>query len=133
MEGKPMIYRIFDDLVKAVSGIGKKTFLERPKNLQQELTDFVVVTIPTDIRQRVKGGLDFRSGAYGLFTVFCKAKTDGTVNIESQSKLVQKVLDIFPIVGETIEASNPDIFMQGNDGYGYQVTQISFKLRTIKS
>lgn len=133
MAERPMIYRIYDDLVKAVSGIGKKTFLERPKTLQQELTDFVVINIPTEIRGRVKGGLGFRSGAYGLFSVFCKAKTDGTINIVAQSELVEQVLDIFPITGDTIEASNPTILMRGDDGYGYQVTQITFKLRTIKS
>lgn len=133
MAEKPMIYRIYDDLVKAVSGIGKKTFLERPSTLQQELTDFVVITIPTEIRQRVKGGSDFRSGAYGLFSVYCKAKTDGTINIGAQSSLVEQVINVFPIAGETIEASNPTILMRGDDGYGYQVTQITFKLRTIKS
>ena len=133
MAERPMIYRIYDDLVKAVNGIGKKTFLERPKTLQQELTDFVVITIPTEIRGRVKGGLGFRSGAYGLFSVFCKAKTDGTINIGTQSSLVEQVLGIFPITGETVEASNPTILMRGDDGYGYQVTQITFKFRTIKS
>lgn len=133
MAEKPMIYRIYDDLVKAVDGIGKGTFLERPKTLKSELTDFVVVDIPTEIRQRVKGGLGFRSGAYGMFSVFCKSKTDGTININAQSSLVQQVLDVFPIAGETVEASNPSILISGADGFGYQVTQITFKLRTIKS
>jgi len=68
-----------------------------------------------------------------LISVFCKAKTDGTMNVNAQSNLVQQVLDLFPIVGDAVEASNPAILMQGSDGYGYQVTQITFKLRTIKS
>ena len=133
MANDTFLYKVFNDLVNAAKKTGKPAFLERPKTLKSELTDFVVVDIPTEIRQRVKGGLGFRSGAYGMFSVFCKSKTDGTININAQSSLVQQVLDVFPIAGETVEASNPSILISGADGFGYQVTQITFKLRTIKS
>ena len=133
MANDTFLYKIFNDLVGAAEKTGKPVYLERPKSLKSEVAQFVVVSLPAQIYGMVKGGLGFRSGSNGLFSVYCKAKTDGTMNVNAQSNLVQQVLDLFPVVGETVEASNPAILMQGNDGYGYQVTQITFKLRTIKS
>lgn len=127
---KSLIYLIYSDLVGAVNGIGKKTYLDRPKSVTEELANFIVVDIPTEIRGMVKGSVDFKADCYGTFSVFCKAKTDATINIGSQSELTQKVLDLFPINGKYITASRPRVLMQGEDGYGYQVTQITFSLHT---
>lgn len=133
MANDTFLYKIYNDLVNAAEKTGKPVYLERPKSLKSEVTQFIVVSLPAQIYGMVKGGLDFRSGSNGLISVFCKAKTDGTMNVNAQSSLTQSVLDLFPIAGDAIEASNPAILMQGNDGFGYQVTQITFKLRTIKS
>lgn len=130
MARKPLIYLIYDDLVAAVKGIGKKTYLDRPKNGNEELANFVVVDISTELRGRVKGDFNFTVDSYGTISVFCKAKTDSTLNISIQSELTQKVLDVFPINGKHITASHPSVLMQGEDGYGYQVTEITFRLRT---
>lgn len=130
MTGKPLIYLVYGDLVEAVSGIGKKTFLDRPKRTEEELANFVVVDIPTEVRGRLKGGADVTSDCYGTYTVFCKAKTDRTLNIGAQSELVQRVLDLFPINGKHVTATRPTLLMQGEDGYGYQVTQVTFRIRT---
>lgn len=130
MEKKPLIYLIYDDLVDAVRGIGDKVFLDRPKNTPEELQSFVVVNIPTEIRSRLKGKFDVSSECYGSYSIFCKAKSDRTLNIGIQSTLVQKVLDVFPINGVHVTATNPTLLMQGEDGFGFQVTQITFKLRT---
>lgn len=130
MANKTLIYLIYNDLVAAVNGIGKKTFLDRPKNGTEELANFLVVDLPTELRNRVKGDFDFAVNGYGTISVFCKAKTDSTPNIGIQSELTQKVLDVFPINSKHITASNPRVLMQGEDGYGYHVTEITFKLRT---
>lgn len=130
MANDTFLYKIFNDLVNAAQKTGKPVYIERPKSIGSEVAQFVVITLPAQIYGMVKGGLGFRSGSNGLISVFCKAKTDGTMNVNAQSNLVQQVLDLFPITGDVVEASNPAILMQGNDGYGYQVTQISFKLRT---
>jgi hypothetical protein len=130
MAGKPLIYLVYSDLVEAVKGIGKKTFLDRPKDTKEELANFIVIDIPTEIRGLVKGNADVTSECYGTYSVFCKAKTDRTLNIGTQSDLTQKVLDVFPLNGKHVTATKPTVLMQGEDGYGYQVTQITFKLRT---
>lgn len=130
MTRRPLIYLVYEDLVEAVKGIGKKTFLDRPKETSEELTNFIVVDLPTELRGSVKGNIDVTSKCFGTFSVFCKAKTDRTLNIGAQSELIQKVLDVFPVNGKHVTASNPTVLMQGEDGYGFQVTQITFKLRT---
>lgn len=127
---KPLVYLIYDDLVNAVKGLGKKTYLDRPKSVPDEVVNFIVVDIPTEIRGLVKGSIDFKADCYGTFSIFVKAKTDGTPNIASQTDLTQSVLDVFPINGTHIKATKPSILMQGDDGLGFQVTQITFKLAT---
>lgn len=127
---KPLLYLVYQDLVGAVNGIGKKTFLDRPKTGAEDLANFIVIDIPTEIKGMVKGNFGVMADSYGTFSVFCKAKSDATLNIGTQSDLTQKVLDLFPINGKHITASKPTVLMQGKDGYGYQVTQISFKIRT---
>lgn len=124
-----MIYRIYDDLVAALKPLGKKVFLDRPKTLASEQHDFIVIKVATSIRSTIKGGINVNSDCYGTFTVYCKAKSDGTLNIGAQSTLVQQVVDLFPIVGESISAVNPEILLQGEDGYGFHATQITFRIR----
>ena len=127
---KSILYLIYEDLVNAVKGIGGKTFLDRPKLCQSDLSDFIVVTIPTEIRGRIKGDISVMVNSYGIFSIYCKAKTDRTLNINAQGDITDQILDLFPIKGEHITATEPRVLMQGEDGYGYQVTQITFKLRT---
>jgi len=124
-----MIYKIYNDLVAALRPLGKKVFLDRPKTLASEQHDFIVVRVETAIHATIKGGINVNSDCYGTFTVYCKAKSDGTLNIGAQSALTQQIIDLFPIVGESISAVNPMILMQGEDGYGFHATQITFRIR----
>lgn len=124
-----MIYKIHNDLVAALKPLGKKVFIGRPKTLASEQHDFIVVKVETSIHAMIKGGINVYTDCYGTFTVFCKAKSDGTLNIGAQSALVQQVIDLFPIVGENISAVSPEILMQGEDGYGFHATQITFRIR----
>ena len=127
---KPLIYLIYNDLSNAVKGIGKKTFLGRPEPVGSDVSNFIAIDIPTEIRSRIAGSFDMSVDCYATFDVYCKAKTDRTLNIGTQADLVQKVLDVFPINGKCVTAANPTILMQGFDETGYQVTEISFRLRT---
>lgn len=130
MANKPLIYYIYNDLVTAVNGIAKKTYLDRPKALAEETTNFIVVDIPDNIRKRFKGDMNFMVGCYGVFHLFVKSKTDGTPNIDTQTRLTDSILNVFPINGIHVTASEPDVLMKGTDGYGYHVTTITYKLRT---
>lgn len=127
---QPLLYLIYDELVKAVEGIGKKTFLGRPEPVGENIANFVVIDLPVELKGLVKGSLDTMVESYGTFSVFCKSKSDRTLNIGSQSDLTQQILDKFPINGKSIAASSPRVLMEGYDETGYQVTTITFKLRS---
>jgi len=130
MAKKALIYLIYNDLVSAVKGIASKTSLSRPEPIGSDVASLIVIDIPTEIRSRIKGSYDMSVDCYATFDIFCKSKSDRTLNIGSQSDLTQKVLDVFPINGKAVIASNPTVLLKGFDETGYQVTSISFKLRT---
>ena len=129
-EKKSLLYHIYNELSSAVKGIGNKTFFGRPEPVGQDVANFIAIEIPTEIRGRIKGSYDMAVECYATFSVYCKAKTDRTLNVNSQSDLTQKVLDVFPIDAKHIVATHPTVLMGGYDETGFQVTQISFKLRT---
>lgn len=130
MAKKALIHLIYNDLVSAVKGIASKTSLGRPEPIGSNVASLIVIDIPTEIRSRIKGSYDMSVDCYATFDIFCKSKSDRTLNIGSQSDLTQKVLDVFPINGKAVIASNPTVLLKGFDETGYQVTSISFKLRT---
>lgn len=127
------LYLIYDDLCQPMKVVAEKVFLgRRPKQTKTELKTFLVINLASRLRNLVAGDLTNMPQCYGTVTVFCKAKDDGTLNIESQSDIVDAVIKKFPISGEHIAATRPQIMMEGEDGYGYQVTQISFTIRGKK-
>lgn len=132
MEEKSFIFRIYEDLVNAVSALGKPVYLGRPKNLKEEVAAFIVVNLPTQLRTTVHGGFGSFTECFGTFAVFAKAKPDGTMNVNAQTELAQSVIDLFPIVGAHIDAVEPSVLVQDSDGYGYFVTMITYKVRTKK-
>ena len=129
-EKKSIVYLIYNDLSAAVKGVARKIFFGRPEPVGSDVANFIAIDIPTEIRSRIAGSFDMSVDCYATFDVYCKAKTDRTLNIGAQSDLVQKVMDVFPINGKCVTAASPTILMQGYDETGYQVTKISFKLRT---
>ena len=130
MASKPLIYRIYEDMSAVLLTVTSKVYLGRPKTTDSNLSEFLVFEIPTELLGMIAGNADVRSDCYPLISVYVNAKSNGTLNIGAQSNLIQKVLDLFPINGKHIVAKKPRILMRGNDDTGYQVTQITFKLRT---
>lgn len=120
---------MYDDIVKALTGLSQ-VFITRPKALAKDLTSFLIVELPARIYPSFKGGRDTKATSTGKISVFYKAKADGTPNIGAQTDLTQKVLDRFPINGDHITATNPVELMTGEDGTGYHVTILAFRLRT---
>ena len=130
MAKKSLTYLIYNDLSAAVNGLAKKTFFGRPKTTNEELTDFLVIQPMTTLNGWVARDRDMVADCYGTIDVYCKAKSDGTLNVNTQTVLVQKVVDKFPINGVHITATNPRELLTGEDNTGYQVTRITFRVRT---
>lgn len=126
-----LIYNIYDDLSDAVVGIAEKVTLQRrPKQTEgEELSSFIIVELPGNIRNLVAGGIERMPYTFGTFTVFSKAKKDGSLNAGLHDDLVDAVLKKFPINGTHVAATRPYVHMQGEDGFGYQATLVSFTLR----
>lgn len=129
-ENKSFLYGIYEDLTGAVEGLSSGVFLGRPDKTSSEMSSFIVVEIPTRIRNIIAGRVDLMAHCYATYTVYCKAKKDHTMKVGAQTDLVQAVIDRFPINGKYIAATRPQILMEGEDGYGYQATKITFSIRT---
>ena len=118
------------DLYEAVDGLAEKTYIgRRPKETPKEMKNFIVVEIPTNIRNLWAGAITRMPYCYGTITVFYKANSDGTLDIGPTTDLVNKVLEKFPIAGKHLSATRPNVMMDGEDGYGFQATVITFAIR----
>lgn len=128
---KPTMYNIFNSLVKAAKATGvANVYLSNRPNVTKEMTEFVVIDLPTEQYRAVKGNDDFIIKTDGVFYIGMKAKSDNTPNIGKQTALVQKFLDLFPIKDDHIVATEPTVLLKGSDKSGFQITTISFNIRT---
>lgn len=131
---KSTLYNIFADLVNAVSPIvnSKYIFLKDRPNIGESgtpMSQFVVVDIPTTIRDYVIGESKTLLQMNGILYVFVQARSNNTLNVNAVGDLVDSLVDIFPVKGTYVVATNPRVMMTGADGQGYQVTTIAFDLR----
>ena len=125
------MYNIFNSLVSAVKTTGiANIYLSNRPNITKEMTEFAVIDLPTEQVRAVKGNDDFMVRTNGVFHIGVKAKSDNTPNIKKQTELVQKFLDLFPINDAYIAATEPTVILQGSDKSGFQITTISFSIRT---
>lgn len=128
------LYNIYADLVDAMKDIvdAKYVFLkDRPslKSGDVPMSKFVVVDLPTTIRDYVIGGRRTMLETSGVIYAFTQARSNNTVNITEMGELVDAIVDRFPISGTYCVATNPNVRMSGSDGQGFQVTTITFDLR----
>ena len=132
---KSTLYNIYNDLVKAVKPIvgNKNVFLkDRPKTNGDEvpMSKFVVVDLPVSIDDYVIGSKKTYLTTSGVYYLFTQSRKDDTLDINATGELVDSVLDLFPISGDYVVASNPVVRMGGSDGMGFQVTTVTFDLHT---
>ena len=124
-------YQMLNSVVEMLTAKGIKTYLsDRPKETPSKMLEFAVVDLPTTIHRPFVGNDDFRYSTKGAIYLFCRAKNDGTPNIDAQTKLVRKVFACFPFKDSKCECVNPTVLLRGADEYGFQVTTVTFTLRT---
>lgn len=122
---------MFESVTAMLKDCGVKCYLsDRPKETPSKMTEFAVVSFPVMIRRPFVGYDDYRYSTKGLIYLFCRAKSDGTPNIDKQTALVRKVFEKFPYKDSVCECVSPTVLMQGADDYGFQVTTVTFTLRT---
>lgn len=124
-------YQILNSLVTALKLLGVKTYLfNRPKKVDDKMDTFIVVDLPTQLRRTTKGYDDYSYRTTGVIYAFVRAQTDGTPYIDRQTQFVRSLTELFPLSDDKIEAVNPVVLMRGLDETNFQVTTITFPLRT---
>lgn len=123
-------YQMFGSIAKMLKACSIKTYLmDRPKEAPK-IESFAVVDFPVAVRRPFVGNDDFRYRTQGVIYLFFRAKNDGTPNIDKQTTLVRKVYESFPYKDDVCECVNPTVLFRGADEYGFQLTTITFTIRT---
>ena len=135
MAAKSTLYNIFADLVDAVKNIVEPRFIflqERPnvKNGDVPMSRFVVIELPIDMRDQVIGHRKTFIETSGVFYAFTQARSNNTLDVNTMGGFVDEITALFPIVGKYCVAVNPAVRLRGSDGDGFQVTTITFDLRS---
>lgn len=122
---------MFNSVVEMLKACKIRTFiLERPKELPSKLNEYAVIDMPVAVKRPFAGYDNFRYSTKCVIYLFCRAKNDNTANIDAQSATVKKVFDCFPYKDNVCECVRPEVLHRGSDEYGFQVTTITFTLRT---
>lgn len=124
-------YQMFNSVTAMLKDCKIKTYLcDRPKETGTKMSEFAVVDFPVVLRRPYLGNDDFRYSTRGVIYLFVRAKNDGTPNIDAQTSLVRKVCERFPYKDDMCECVDPSVLMRGADEYGFQLTTITFTIRT---
>lgn len=129
------IAKIYSDLVSAMATVleSKYIFLDkRPvtNGGQTPMAKFAVIALPVAISDVAVGKNKMMLHTRGLFSLFVKSKSNGTLNVNAMSDLMESVEALFPISGTYSVAANPRPLIQGDDNNGYHYAEISFEIHT---
>ena len=100
----------------------------RPKHVRERMDEFAVVSLPVRITNRTVGNC-------GMTSTTCRVDVyvrdrDGQENIPRLDELVKNVTELFPITGEGMTASNPNVVMEGSDGNGFHAASVQADFET---
>ena len=136
MAEKTTIFKMYDDLKNAVKSVVELKYIfygQRPDFKQADLDaldKFIVIELPVGIDDYAAGNNRFHLTTQGVFYLFSKSRENKTFKIESLSNYTEQIAELFPIKGEYIAATNPNIIIRGTDEYGFQIVTITFNVHT---
>lgn len=133
--GVSVLYKMCADLVSAIEpaiGKGLVFIKNRPSTKADDLPmrHFAVIDLPTSVSDAVIGGCATLLNTSGVVYVYTQGRSDNTLDVNVTGSLIDAVCGVFPIKGKCIVATNPLPQMQGPDRWGFQVTSITFDLRS---
>lgn len=129
------LYKIYSDIVTAVSSVinSKYIFLrERPKfeSGTIPMSQFVVISLPLDMEDYIIGNRKIYLTTGGILYLFNQSKSNGTLNLNATGTFIDSIVDLFPINGTYVSAVKPVVQQTGSDENGFQVTTVTFDLRS---
>lgn len=111
----------------------KYIFLKDRPNIKDgnsPMTRFIVIDLPVSISDYVIGNRKTYLTTKGVFYLFTQARKNQTLDVNATGEFLDEVLAQFPISGKFVVASNPVERLTGSDEYGFQVTTVTFDLRS---
>ena len=88
-DNKPLTYRVFSDLTSAVKGMADRISLGRPKTIADSVNSIISVELPNTLQPRFAGSPEMSIETFGYFNIYVRAKTDGTMNVGTQTAIVR--------------------------------------------
>jgi len=102
---------------------------ERPKSIAENLSDFIVVSLPVMIYDRLVGtGTD-----YGMMNSYCRFEifvrdVGGVENTPKLTRMAEELLDAFPVSESGILITRPRVAMKGSDEHDFHLITIQASL-----
>lgn len=113
----------------ACRGVCNTVFVStRPKELRERMAEFIVVSLPAQIRNRTVGLCGITETTCRI-AIYVRDK-GGSEDISRIDELADKVVSLFPISRGGICASDPQVVLEGSDGNGFHVALIQSALKT---
>lgn len=118
------IAEVLQEVCTQMKDVSRNVFSEsRPSATQQQMDDFLVVSLPVSIEDR---------NAWQRTTlrieIFVKNRVSGVAYTKKLQELLDMVVSKFPIVTRRFSATSPRLLLKGADGLGFTVWNIQTKL-----
>lgn len=121
------------DALQSLYGLGKLTSEyvftgNRPQATPEQMTDFVVVSIPTRLESSVCGSGYGTIKGYCNIEIYVKLKKSGMEDVNKMASMVGDILDMMPYRDEHVVVARPQVMLRGNDGLGFSATLVRAEL-----
>lgn len=117
------------DALQSLYGLGKLisdyVFTgNRPQATPEQMTEFVVVSIPSRLESSTYGGGYGVTSGYCNIEIYVKLKKSGMEDVNKMASKIDDILEMIPYKDDFIQISRPQIMLRGNDGLGFSATLI---------
>lgn len=122
------------DALQSLYGLGKLisdyVFTgNRPQATPEQMTEFVVVSIPGRLESSTYGGGYGVTSGYCNIEVYVKLKKSGMEDVSKMDEMLGDLLDIMPYNDDIVQLLRPQIMLRGNDGLGFSAVLVRTELK----
>lgn len=125
-------YKRFDilkELDSLTAGISDNRFVQtRPNAVGEQMKDFLLLRLPQAMRDRG----DTYQTTYGQIVIFVR-DVNGMENTFRLERMLEQVMELFPIVNDLFHGKNPVLLASASDGAGFHSLAIQFNITILKS
>ena len=100
----------------------------RPQATCEQMSDFVVVSVPSRMESSTYGGGYGLKPSYCNIEIYVKQKKSGVEDVNKMDAMVSEVLSILPYSDERVQLTRPVVALRGSDGLGFSAVLIRTEL-----